>query len=892
MGSPGPVSVAHTTASELAAPFIRYPTAMGLCDVMQNGPVLNTCVNRVGSPGQKRLFAHSVSSTLSDSDGDASEDKSILEWSVRGHIRDPGLCDDEQSGSQVTSEPTYRPNKCRILTNKDRGRVSVTPQFDQPFETSFDGPMDRSLFPGSTMDDPIPVDIGPEEVSDLGANGGKLTLWQFLLELLLSNRYRKLIRWTNKKGEFILLQAEAVAKLWGLYKDRNHRMNYDKLSRALRYYYEKNIIRKVHGHKFVYQFMGLRNLIKICQETSNNPIPSRPSLDPVLTDCTQTAMKQNAEWDSPARTTLHLDSPPSRMFPHNEDSGANGVAVTKLNNTSERLDEVVFAQNGLSTKTDAARTMHSHSLDNLIDRWPLGGNQCDGTTNSNIATITSTSAATTISTVQRLINRSPALDEIGSSKVRHSQPTEPMEIPASFNDAPLDACDSNQNMDNSSSVRVNDFSNLICSLASFMSLGHWMPQISNPSDSSAAFDLTSSVNMITKPSPTNFFLNPMSDPLWLTQLVQNGREVLKSAELGRERESNHCTLTGSKVFSSAAQSSSKSSVPLVDTSDNSGQCLGQRDRSLLNGVSPLASSTALTEKHQGKTLSDPVIRLPSPDCRCSCHSASGTNSKDDWSRFNSFNNTNTSDAVSTANTVQNTSTHLFPTDPSIPSINSTDLLPDPAYCPLSSLPVNLASETSPTKLHHQRHAINMQRLGEQLSLIGRSCHSHSISKSPPTVPMNTVSPGTNNNIHNTVIQPASSMPAARDHLTGLKDTATSECTKTNPSFGCVPDQFPRFSTTDPGSRPSNGEPCVWMPVPVTMLTSWIRLLSGMTTDPGGVCSQTRATTPVDTNGPRQPESDVNSVGLVQPHLLSLSNAVDTFPRLKTESRESDHFARV
>ncbi|VEL17425.1 unnamed protein product [Protopolystoma xenopodis] len=91
-------------------------------------------------------------------------------------------------------------------------------------------------------------------------NGGKVTLWQFLLELLLSQRHSHLIRWTNTEGEFVLLQAEEVAKLWGLRKDKNHRMNYDKLSRALRYYYQKNIIRKVHGHKFVYQFTGLRNL--------------------------------------------------------------------------------------------------------------------------------------------------------------------------------------------------------------------------------------------------------------------------------------------------------------------------------------------------------------------------------------------------------------------------------------------------------------------------------------------------------------------------------------------------------------------------------------------------------------------------------------------------------
>ncbi|KAL5112881.1 ETS domain-containing protein Elk-1 [Taenia crassiceps] len=100
------------------------------------------------------------------------------------------------------------------------------------------------------------------EVEDLefDTTKGKVTLWQFLLQLLLDPRYCDIIRWTNNAGEFVLLRAEEVARLWGLRKDNNHRMNYDKLSRALRYYYQKNIIRKVQGHKFVYQFIGLHRL--------------------------------------------------------------------------------------------------------------------------------------------------------------------------------------------------------------------------------------------------------------------------------------------------------------------------------------------------------------------------------------------------------------------------------------------------------------------------------------------------------------------------------------------------------------------------------------------------------------------------------------------------------
>jgi len=81
-----------------------------------------------------------------------------------------------------------------------------------------------------------------------------VTLWEFLLELLLDPNSQNLISWTNYDGEFRLHQSEDVARLWGLRKKRNN-MNYDKLSRALRYYYDKNIIQKVAGKKFVYQFV-------------------------------------------------------------------------------------------------------------------------------------------------------------------------------------------------------------------------------------------------------------------------------------------------------------------------------------------------------------------------------------------------------------------------------------------------------------------------------------------------------------------------------------------------------------------------------------------------------------------------------------------------------------
>ncbi|KAL2093549.1 hypothetical protein ACEWY4_010861 [Coilia grayii] len=89
-----------------------------------------------------------------------------------------------------------------------------------------------------------------------------ITLWQFLLQLLLDQSHKHLICWTSNDGEFKLLKSEEVARLWGLRKNKTN-MNYDKLSRALRYYYDKNIIRKVIGQKFVYKFVSFPEILKL-----------------------------------------------------------------------------------------------------------------------------------------------------------------------------------------------------------------------------------------------------------------------------------------------------------------------------------------------------------------------------------------------------------------------------------------------------------------------------------------------------------------------------------------------------------------------------------------------------------------------------------------------------
>lgn len=89
-----------------------------------------------------------------------------------------------------------------------------------------------------------------------GTSRSAFHLWEFLLELLADERYSSLITWTNRdKGEFKLRNQEEVAKCWGELKQRPG-MNYDKLSRALRYYYQKNIIKKASECNVLPAMMG------------------------------------------------------------------------------------------------------------------------------------------------------------------------------------------------------------------------------------------------------------------------------------------------------------------------------------------------------------------------------------------------------------------------------------------------------------------------------------------------------------------------------------------------------------------------------------------------------------------------------------------------------------
>ncbi|CAN0364065.1 unnamed protein product, partial [Lampetra fluviatilis] len=98
---------------------------------------------------------------------------------------------------------------------------------------------------------------------------GQIQLWQFLLELLSDAAYAHCIAWEGARGEFKLTDPDEVARQWGKRKAKPN-MNYDKLSRALRYYYDKNIMSKVHGKRYAYRF-DFQGLAQACQAPVSDP---------------------------------------------------------------------------------------------------------------------------------------------------------------------------------------------------------------------------------------------------------------------------------------------------------------------------------------------------------------------------------------------------------------------------------------------------------------------------------------------------------------------------------------------------------------------------------------------------------------------------------------------
>ncbi|KAK9722684.1 Ets-domain [Popillia japonica] len=176
--------------------------------------------------------------------------------------------------------------------------------------------------PKESVSSPVFKSIGreffPNESPEPNTNGR--LLWDFLQQLLNdpSQRYTSYIAWKNREtGVFKIVDPAGLAKLWGIQK--NHlSMNYDKMSRALRYYYRVNILRKVQGERHCYQFLrnptelkNIKNISLLRQQMSPTRTTAQPPPQPSIGN--HVAIKQEPVDIEPERRSAEYDEKPTDL---------------------------------------------------------------------------------------------------------------------------------------------------------------------------------------------------------------------------------------------------------------------------------------------------------------------------------------------------------------------------------------------------------------------------------------------------------------------------------------------------------------------------------------------------------------------------------------------------
>lgn len=171
-------------------------------------------------------------------------------------------------------------------------------------------------------------------------------MWQFLLELLQDEQYCNIITWVGSDWEFKLLDPETVSMLWGIRK-RKPSMNYDKLSRAIRYYYDKKIIHKVHGKRYQYKF-NLTTISKYMNssnmqaptESSTTSQQNRPVLQNVIKDeHNKIPSTQLQSFHSNDRTAI-----PGFQVPHRPRDSSTSPCPSPHDSVASALEQQLIAQ--------------------------------------------------------------------------------------------------------------------------------------------------------------------------------------------------------------------------------------------------------------------------------------------------------------------------------------------------------------------------------------------------------------------------------------------------------------------------------------------------------------------------------------------------------------------
>ncbi|XP_065070980.1 ETS-related transcription factor Elf-4-like [Rhopilema esculentum] len=177
----------------------------------------------------------------------------VTEDSPDGITPSPMTTEDEEESSDCSCSFRARPDEVKVevkanfreIARKRKRLNSISSDSDQSEDFAKDTTSKKKSGKSKTR------------TENDGKNGNfkPKQLYQFLMDLLRDEDYSpQFIEWVSRDEKvFRLVDSAAVARMWGECKNREN-MTYEKMSRALRYYYENGILERVPNCRLHYRF--------------------------------------------------------------------------------------------------------------------------------------------------------------------------------------------------------------------------------------------------------------------------------------------------------------------------------------------------------------------------------------------------------------------------------------------------------------------------------------------------------------------------------------------------------------------------------------------------------------------------------------------------------------
>ncbi|XP_070699423.1 ETS-related transcription factor Elf-3 [Pempheris klunzingeri] len=176
-------------------------------------------------------------------------------------LGDTEYLSDNQSDSEYSSSSNSGMFAFSNLSSPESGSAESDPEFSYPLISKVNIKTEKGE---SRLKRPRgrPPKVSREHSGSIYDNPKKnkhaprgTHLWEFIRDILIHpERNQGLMKWEDRhEGVFKFLKSEAVAQMWGQ-KKKNSSMTYEKLSRAMRYYYKREILERVDGRRLVYKF--------------------------------------------------------------------------------------------------------------------------------------------------------------------------------------------------------------------------------------------------------------------------------------------------------------------------------------------------------------------------------------------------------------------------------------------------------------------------------------------------------------------------------------------------------------------------------------------------------------------------------------------------------------